>query len=208
MSEITQEQQKPPEEQDQDKEKGGEEQRVPYSRFEEVNKRYKKAEQELSELRNKILEFEDRDKSEVDRERNARQRAESQLTDLMGKVTGLEKGAWVRSAAAELNFHDPEDAVSHLRDQLAGLDDQSDAKRLVRSLAKTKKHLIREEKQPERRPIGQMFAGEHVQQQQNGQAQRPTPQQAAAERELQFAQGLSEQLSKFRDGWHNLGGIA
>lgn len=185
--------------------KGGEDQRIPYSRFEEVNKRAKQAEQELNDLRNKILEFEDRDKSEVERERSARERAESQLGDLMTKVTSLEKGAWVRQAAADLDFHDPEDAVSHLRENLTSLEDQRDAKRLVRKLADSKKHLVREEKKDERRSIGQVFAGQQVPQQQ-GQQQR-SPQQVAAERELEFAQGLSQQLSRFRDGWHQAGGF-
>lgn len=184
---------------------GKDEQRIPYTRFEEVNKRAKQAEKELDDLRNKILEFEDRDKSEVERERSARQRAESQLGELMNKVTGLEKGAWVRSAAAELNFHDPEDAVSHLRENLTSLEDQRDAKRLVRKLADSKKHLVREEKKDERRSIGQVFAGQQVPQQ-GQQPQQRSPQQVAAERELEFAQGLSQQLARFRDGWHQAGG--
>lgn len=187
-------------------EQGKEDQRIPYTRFEEVNKRAKQAEKELEDLRNKILEFEDRDKSEVDRERSARQRAESQLGELMTKVTSLEKGAWVRQAAADMDFHDPEDAVSHLRENLPSLEDQRDAKRLVRKLADQKKHLVREANKDDRRPIGQVFAGQQVQQQQAGQAQR-TPQQIAAERELEFAQGLSQQLSRFRDGWHQAGGF-
>lgn len=186
--------------------KPGEDQRIPYSRFEEVNKRAKDAEQKLAELNDKLLEFEDRDKSEVERERNARTRAESQLNDLMGKVTALEKGAWVRSAAAELNFHDPEDAMSLLRDKLAGLEDERDAKRLVQSIAKAKKHLVREEKANERPSLSQVFSGQNVgQQAQNGQAR--TPQQQAAERELKFAEGLRDQLGAFRDNWHNAGGI-
>lgn len=185
----------------------GEEQRIPYARFEEVNKRAKQAEKELEDLRHKILEFEDRDKSEVDRERSARQRAESQLGELMTKVTSLEKGAWVRSAAAELNFHDPEDAVSHLRENLAGLEDQRDAKRLVRKLADSKKHLVREEKKDDRRSIGQVFAGQQVPQQGQQVQQQRSPQQVAADRELEFAQGLSQQLARFKDGWHQAGGV-
>jgi len=184
-----------------------EKQRIPYERFEEVNNRAKQAERELQEMRDKILEFEDRDKSEVDRERSARERAESQLGDLMNKVTVMEKGAWVRSVAAEMNFHDPEDAVSHLRENLAGLEDQRDAKRIVKKLADAKKHLIREEKKEERRPLGQVFAGQQVPQEgaKNGQPQR-TPSQVAAERELNFAQGLSQELNRFRDGWLTPGG--
>jgi hypothetical protein len=115
-----------PQQTDENGQEGSDEsQRIPYQRFEEVNKRARQAEKELADLRSKILEFEDRDKSEVDRERSARQRAESQLAELTGKVTSLEKGSWVRSVAAELNFHDPEDAVQHLRDDLGRLEDHS-----------------------------------------------------------------------------------
>jgi hypothetical protein len=195
---------KPPEA---DGEQGGEDQRIPYARFEEVNKRAKQAEKELEDLRNRLNEFEDRDKSEVERAQIRAQRAEQQLNEMMGKVTVMEKGAWIRSAAAELNFHDPEDAVSHLREQLAGLEDHSDAKRLVRNLAKNKKHLVRDDKpQQQSRPIGQMFAGDQVPSQQQAAAGK-SPQQQAAERELEFAQGLSQQLSRFREGWHQAGGI-
>lgn len=181
--------------------------RIPYERLEQESKRAKKAEQELAELRNRILEFEDRDKSEVDRERTARQRAEQMIAELSGKVTSLEKGAWVRSAAAELDFHDPEDAVQHLRDQLGNLEDDREAKRLVKRLADNKKHLVRAQKAEERPGIRQMFMGDGVPAQQaNGQSQQPkTPQQRAADRELEFAQGLSRQLNQFREGWQTFG---
>jgi hypothetical protein len=65
---------------------------IPYSRFEEVNKRAKKAEQELQELRDRILDFEDRDKSEAERDKARAERAERELSQMMQKVTGLEKG--------------------------------------------------------------------------------------------------------------------
>jgi chromosome segregation ATPase len=197
-----------PETGEKEPEKGSDEQRIPYSRFEEVNKRAKQAETELADLRQKILEFEDRDKSDLERARDRATRAESALEQLTGKVTAMEKGAWVRSAAAELNFHDPEDAVQHLRDQLGGLEDPRDAKRIVQRLAGSKKHLLREDKKDERPTFGRVFTGPGVpaQQQQNGQQPR-TPAQMAAERELEFAQGLSQQLARFRDGWHNAGGF-
>lgn len=185
-----------------------EDQRIPYSRFEEVNQARKKLEDEVSEMRNKLIEFEDRDKSEVERERAARERAESQLTQLVTKVTSLEKGAWVRSAAAEMNFHDPEDAVTHLHDKLAALEDQREAKRLVEKLAKSKDHLVRQaEKKKERPAISQVFAGDQSQQQP---PQRVNAQQRAAEEEQRFAEGLREQLSKFlpenSDNWYDAGG--
>jgi hypothetical protein len=185
-------------------------QKVPYERFEEVNNRAKKASQELEELRSKLIEFEDRDKSEVERERAARERAESQLSDLMGKVTSLEKGAWVRSAAAELGFHDPEDAVTHLYSNLGALEDQREAKRLVRKLAESKPHLHKSQEKKERPPISRVFGGEQTQ---NGQAQQQpvSDAQRAAQAEQQFAEGLRNELAKFlpenSGSWYNAGGM-
>ncbi|HMF59897.1 MAG TPA: hypothetical protein VK595_05980 [Vicinamibacterales bacterium] len=184
------------------------EERIPYSRLEQEAKRAKKAEQELSELRNRLIEFEDRDKSEVERERAARERAESQLGDLLTKVTSLEKGAWVRSAAAELNFHDPEDAVTYLYSKLANVEDEREAKRLVKKLSESKKHLVRSDDGKKERPsLNRMFAGDQTQQ--PGQQQPPSRAQQNAQAEQQFAEGLREQLSKFlpenSDNWYDAG---
>jgi hypothetical protein len=189
-------------------------QKVPYERFEEVNNRAKKASQELEELRSKLIEFEDRDKSEVERERAARERAESQLSDLMGKVTSLEKGAWVRSAAAELGFHDPEDAVTHLYSDLGRLEDQREAKRLVKQLASTKKHLVEQKDEQRPTPVSRVFAGEQTQPNgQNGNGQSPQASQAqrAAQAEQQFAEGLRAELAKFlpenSGNWYDAGSV-
>ncbi len=199
-----------PEEGKQTEKDATQDQVIPYARFDEVNKRAKQAEQDLSDMRSKIIEFEDRDKSEVDRERAARERAESQLGELMGKVTSLEKGAWVRSAAAELNFHDPEDAVMHLQGDLGKLEDAREAKRLVRKLAESREHLVRQEKKNERPSIGRVFTGQQYEN--GGQQQQPRQQvsaaQAAAQQEQQFAEGLKNQLSKFlpenSDNWYSV----
>lgn len=165
----------------------------------------KKAERELAELREKILEFEDRDKSELERAKDRAVRAETQLQELSGKVTSLEKGAWVRSAAAEFNFHDPEDAVVNLSSQLGGFEDPREARRAVERLAKSKSHLIREEKKDQRPRIGQVLN--------NGQQAEVKPQNPAqaaqmeaAAREVQFAEGLANELGKFRDKWTSFGG--
>lgn len=167
----------------------------------------KKAERELSDLREKILQFEDRDKSDLERAQERATRAETQLQQLSQKVTSLEKGAWVRSAAAEFNFHDPEDAVVNLTDQLAGFEDQREARRAVERLAKAKQHLTRQEKKDSRPSIGQVLA--------NGQPQQPqgtpmSPMQAhqvqSAHRELEFAEGLAKALGEFRSNWTSFGG--
>lgn len=185
-------------------------QKVPYERFEEVNTRAKKAEEELASLRDKLVEFEDRDKSETERERAARERAEAKAEELFKQVTGLQKGSWVRSAALEVGFHDPEDAVTYLSDKLSGIEDEREAKRLVKKLAESKKHLVREEqKKQERATLSRVFGNE---QQQNGQQQQPqNPSQAAAQAEMQFAEGLRDQLKKFlpdnSDSWYEAGTI-
>jgi chromosome segregation ATPase len=181
----------------------GEDRRVPYSRFEEVNRRAKQAQDELDELRTRLTEFEDRDKSETERERAARERAERQVQELSQTVTGLQKGSWVRSAAAELNFHDPEDAVTYLTDRMASFEDERDAKREVRALAKRKAHLVREENKDQRPNLQRVFGGQ--QPQQNGQQQPVTPAQAVAMQEAEFAAGLAGELNKFQDKWTSPG---
>jgi DNA repair exonuclease SbcCD ATPase subunit len=198
-----------------DGEKTGEEQRVPYARFEEVNSRAKHAERELEDLRQRIVDFEERDKSEAERAKNRAERAESQLSQLQNTVTSLQKGSWVRSAAAELNFHDPEDAVAHLGEQLARFEDERDAKRAVKSLSQSKKHLIRgEDAKPDRARIGRVFSAEDRAQVPpngaNGDQGRSRPlsrDQVAAQRESEFAHGLAAELNQFRAGWREMGGL-
>lgn len=164
----------------------------------------RKAEKELAELREKILEFEDRDKSELQRAQERATRAETTLQQLESKVTSLEKGAWVRSAAAEFNFHDPEDAVVNLSGQLGGFEDHRDARRAVERLAKSKQHLVREERKESRPRIGQVLQNG----QQGGQQQQQvaSPAMVAAQREVEFAEGLAKELGNFRSSWTSFGG--
>jgi hypothetical protein len=172
-------------------------------RLNKESEKRKQAEDELSELRSKIVEFEDRDKSETERERAARLRAEEQLTSLQTEVTSLKKGSWVRSAAAEFNFFDPEDAVAHLGGQLADLEDQREARKVVERLAKQKEHLVRSEKQKPRPEIGKVY---EQQAGNGGQQGTISPQQAAAmsraQQEQEFAEGLAQELGKFTQGWY------
>lgn len=170
----------------------------------------KKAERELAELREKIIQFEDRDKSDLERAQERATRAETQLQQLSQKVTSLEKGAWVRSAAAEFNFHDPEDAVVNLTDQLAAFEDQREARRAVERLAKAKQHLTRQEKKDSRPSIGQVLANGQAPQGNGGQVAQVSPMQAhqmqSAQRELEFAEGLAKALGEFRSNWTSFGG--
>jgi hypothetical protein len=185
-------------------------QKVPYERFQEVNERAKQYEAKLEELQSKLVEFEDRDKSETERERAARERAEARANELLEQVTGLQKGSWVRSAALELGFHDPEDAVTYLSGKLAGMEDEREAKRAVKKLAESKKHLVREEKKDERPPLSRLFQAD--QSQQNGQQQPVTPAMQRAAAEAQFADGLRKELAKFlpenSDNWYSAGDVS
>jgi DNA repair exonuclease SbcCD ATPase subunit len=173
-----------------------------------------RAERELEELRDRLLEFEERDKSEAERAKSRADRAESQLTQLQGKVTAMQKGAWVRSVAADLGFHDPEDAVAHLGEQLAQFEDERDAKRAVKTLAQSKKHLIRRDDDKQEQPrIGRVFTSQERQMQPagngNGNGQQPASyQQVAAQREAEFAQHLAGELNQFRSHWREMGGLA
>jgi hypothetical protein len=184
-------------------------QKVPYTRFEEVNKARKKLEGELEEMREKILEFEDRDKSELQRERDRAVRAETALEQLSGKVTSMEKGSWVRSAAAELNFHDPEDAVARI--DLSKLEDEREALKAVKGLAKAKEHLVRKPQKETTRPqIGKLFGADNNEGGQRSDVTMTPAQaaaQAAAEEERQFAEGLREKLAQFKDNWHEAGPV-
>lgn len=198
-----------PDEGEQGAEKDTKNQKVPYERFEEVNTRAKKAEEELASIRDKLIALEDRDKSETERERAARERAEAKAEELFKQVTGLQKGSWVRSAALEVGFHDPEDAVTYLSGKLAGIEDEREAKKLVKRLAEDKKHLVREEQKKERATLSRVFGNDS--QQQGQQQQQPNPAQAAAQAEMQFAEGLRDQLKRFMpensDRWYDAGSI-
>jgi hypothetical protein len=179
--------------------------RVPYARFEEVVKARQKAEERLKEIEDRLTEHEDRNKTETERERAARERAEQRAVELENQVTGLQKGSWVRAAAASLDFHDPEDAVAFLRDRLAGFEDESDAKRAVRNLAKDRAHLVKAKEEEKRPNLTTVFQGQQAAQQ-NGQQQPMTPAQRAAQQEVEFAQGLAGELGRFRDKWQSMPG--
>jgi hypothetical protein len=199
--EATQETQAPEEGHEESKQ---EEQHVPYNRFKEVNEARKALEDQLAELNEKVLAFEDRDKSETERAKDRAARAEQKIQEMENTVQSLQKGSWVRSAAAEANFHDPEDAFTLLQGKLGQFEDERDAKREVTKLAKSKKHLVRDSNEDSRRPISSVFRGQGTPE--NGQQNQQNPQQQAVNQERQFAEGLANELQRFRDGWTTMGG--
>ena len=119
---------------------------------EKAEQEAKEAREELNGLSTRLQQIEDRDKSEVERERSARERAEQERNTLTDRLTKLERGGWVRQAAQEASFVDPEDAVVHV--DLSDIESERDAERAVKRLADRKKHLVQDEqRQPQ---VGQV----------------------------------------------------
>lgn len=127
------------------------EQRVPLDRFQTVTS-------ENKELREKVAAYE---QEKAERERAAMselERAQAEAADekkkreeAESKALQLERGGYLRSAAAAAGFADPEDAVA-----LIGLDkitDLLEAQKAVKDLAEKKPHLI-QSGTPGPRPIG------------------------------------------------------
>ena len=124
-----------------DQQTGSSEQRVPLDRFQTVTS-------ENKELREKVAAYE---QEKAERERAAMselERAQAEAADekkkreeAESKALQLERGGYLRSAAAAAGFADPEDAVA-----LIGLDkitDLLEAQKAVKDLAEKKPHLIK-----------------------------------------------------------------
>jgi hypothetical protein len=77
---------------------------VPYDRFTEVNEKSKRLSAELEELRQWKDEQESKSLSELERERKRAEAAEKRAQEAEQRVTNLERGSWVRAAAAEAGF--------------------------------------------------------------------------------------------------------
>lgn len=135
--------------------------RVPYDRFEKVNKDARDAKKRLAELERQLEERESAGLPELERERKAREKAEQRLTEYEQRIeqferetTQLRKQDWVKEAAREANFHNP-GAAARLLD-LDGVESQEDAARAVKRLAKADGWLVKPT-EPERPQIGQVF---------------------------------------------------
>ena len=174
--------------------------------LERRTQKQRQAEKRAQELEERLLQFEDRDKTELERERDARVRLEQRLTSLEQEKTALQKGSWIRSAASAANFHDPEDAFSLLRDQLAGFEDERDAERAVKRIANQKKHLVKPDEQPQRPSVSALFSGQAVQDGQNRKRQLSPQEQAEIRQHAeveQLAQALGEVTAN--SPWRTIG---
>lgn len=159
----------------------------------EAKRKQRQAEKEAKDLRERLEALEDRDKSETERERKARERAEVERDELASRVQRLERGGWVRSAAAEAGFNDAEDAVAFA--DLADIESEAEAKRAVKSIASRKPHLLKPS-DPTPPQIGKVL--------ENGQPTSPSqPGVQGNDKDIEAAKSFAAELQKLSGGWVN-----
>lgn len=132
-------------------------QRVPYERFQKANSKAKEAaerasklEQDLAELRSQFEEREQAGLPELERLKQEREKLAKRLEDAEKRAqekeveaTNVRREQWVSAAAATLGFHDPDDASRYV--SLGDIESREDAERAVKAIAKSKKHLVKDE---------------------------------------------------------------
>jgi hypothetical protein len=173
-----------------------EDQRVPYERFQQANKKAKEAadrtkalEKDLADLRAQMDERETAGLPELERERKRAEQlekraaeAEQRATAAEQRVTRTQRERWVSAAAKD--FQDPEDASAFVN--LDDIEDEKDAERAVKQLAKRKPHLLKAE---ETKLPGRVLA--------NGQAATTTTARTGGIDVVSEADELSQSLAKF-----------
>jgi DNA repair exonuclease SbcCD ATPase subunit len=123
---------------------------VPYDRFAEVNRKAKEKDDQLKALTDRLEELEAQGKSESEQERLKREKAEAKLAEMQAdlqsrdeRLNRMEKSGWVRNAAAQAGFANPDDAVAFA--DLDGLEEAKDADKAIKDLAKQRPYLLRQE---------------------------------------------------------------
>jgi hypothetical protein len=146
-------------------------QRVPYERFQQANKkakesadRAKELEQQIADLQASMEERETAGLPDLERERKARETAEKRLADAEKRAQDADRSLarsqrerWVTAAAKE--FADPSDASAFV--DLDDIEDERDAERAVKDLAKNKPHLLKAPEVP-KLPGKILEDGQHV----------------------------------------------
>lgn len=147
------------------------EQTVPYDRFKQANEAKKAADDaraeaeeakrnadaEIARLKREADQRERAGLPEVDRLKSELADLQQQLVDVTAdrdqgfqardaKLVDLERGGWVRAAAAAAGFHDPEDAV--IRMDLSKIRTEDGARREVEALSERAKHLTKPKVDP------------------------------------------------------------
>lgn len=135
-----------------------EDKRVPYERFEQVNKKAREnadrasaVEKQLSELQAQMQEREEAGLPELDRERKRAEALEKRVTDAENRALAAEESVqssrreqWIVAAAAAQGFANPAKAHKML-DDLGSIEDATQAERAVKNLAKSDAYLLKAE---------------------------------------------------------------
>jgi DNA repair exonuclease SbcCD ATPase subunit len=130
-------------------------QRVPYERFEQVNKKAKEAaerattlETQLKDLKAQLDDREsaglpelDRLKKDMERVQKRADEAEARAAAADTKLQRTSRERLITAAAQAQNFADPSDASAFI--DLDAIEDEKDAERAVKRLASQKKHLLK-----------------------------------------------------------------
>lgn len=133
---------------------------IPYTRFKEVNDKLADERKARSDLETRIAQLEDADKPHLERltkdlERAAKraEEAENRASELESARQRDQKAAWLSSAAAKQNFHDP-DVAARMVD-LEQIEDATSAAKAIKALAKDNEWLVKQEqKAPSLQKVG------------------------------------------------------
>ena len=117
-----------------------EDQRVPYSRFTEVNDKLKAAQAEAAELKAWKEQQEQAQLSEIEKAQRAAEQATQRATEAEARALTRERTQWVVAAATAAGFADPADAA--LAVDLSKLTDKDAATAAVTQLATEKPHWL------------------------------------------------------------------
>lgn len=122
------------------------------SALKKERKARQETERELRDLRARFKKIEDAEKSETERLRaeldEIKSERELEARQVKAEREERSKRDIIRRSASE--FADPEDAIAHLslRDALGDIEDEDDAKRALKQLAKDKPYLLKTQQTP------------------------------------------------------------
>lgn len=155
MAEVTEEPQGTEQEQERDTE-----QTVPYERFRQANTQAKEAKQaakaandQLAEMKRQLDEVQEQataglpELEQLKRRLEATERRaeeqEKRASEASSALQNTRKERWLMAAASSQNFADPADASAFVN--LDEIEDEKDAERAIKGLAKSKKYLLKSE---------------------------------------------------------------
>lgn len=185
---------------EQQQQEQGTEQTVPYERFRQANAQAKEAKaaakaatEQLTAMQRQLEEMQEQQTAglpELEQlkrrleatERRAEERDKA-ASEAQTALANTRKERWLMAAASAQNFADPADASAFVN--LDEIEDEKDAERAIKGLAKSKKYLLRSE---ERQLPGKLMEDGKPVGQQQGKAAEMEPMVAALQQGLrQFA---------------------